>query len=108
MQSGKRINNMTTPLNLKGQTISGHHVRVQINAETKQRTALIDGRMRIPLELLPLGAGKDAWMRKIVCKCEYCGTRHEAGTMEQSGNGLQCGACFDQAGEENAAMDAGE
>lgn len=87
------------------QKIGSHTARTVRNRETGERFAILDERNRIPLAILPLGAGRDAWMRKVVCKCDYCDNRHEAGTMEQGHKGLQCAECFRKAGEELEAQD---
>lgn len=56
----------------------------------------------VPAELLPLAAGKDAWMRDIRLRCTGCGQPHKAAEL---GSGLYCPACVDEADRENAELD---
>jgi hypothetical protein len=60
---------------------------------------------QVPAEMLPLAAGKDAWMRDIRLRCTGCGQPHKAGDL---GSGLYCHACIEEAEQENARLDAGE
>ncbi len=55
----------------------------------------------VPVELLSLAAGKDAWMREITFKCAACGERHAAKVMS---NGY-CETCVEKQEQENAALD---
>jgi hypothetical protein len=55
----------------------------------------------IPLEIMALAAGKDAWMRDIQRKCE-CGKTYAIGHADSA---EWCQECFDKAGEENAIAD---
>jgi NADH pyrophosphatase NudC (nudix superfamily) len=57
---------------------------------------------RVPAELLPLAAGKDAWMRDIRLQCSGCGQPQRAADM---GSGLYCPACVEAQEEENARLD---
>ena len=55
----------------------------------------------VPLEIMALAAGKDAWMRDVKRKCE-CGKVYAIG----SSDGVEwCQECYDEAGEENAIAD---
>lgn len=56
----------------------------------------------VPVELLALSAGKDAWMRDVRFKCSDCGKAHVAREMECE----LCPACYEKAGQENAELDA--
>jgi hypothetical protein len=62
------------------------------------------GVARIPLELLALSAGQDAWMRGIQFKCAGCGAVLAASEME----GEYCPACNEKALQENAVLDGVE
>ena len=95
----------STPTVNPPQIIAGHCVRVTRSKSTGQRFARIDEHHSIPLDLCALAAGKDAWMRQIVCRCSYCDTREQVGNMEQ---GPTCQKCFDAQGEENARLDGSE
>lgn len=53
------------------QTVSGHKVELG-KTPTGLRVARIDGRHVVPMALLGLGAGRDAWMREVVIKCADC------------------------------------
>jgi hypothetical protein len=57
---------------------------------------------RVPAELLPLAAGKDAWMRDIQLRCAGCDSHHRAADMA---SGLYCPACVEAQEEENARLD---
>lgn len=52
----------------------------------------------VPIQMLALAAGKDAWMRKIKFRCMDCGERHPAEDMECE----LCQKCYAEAEEENA------
>jgi hypothetical protein len=56
----------------------------------------------IPLGLASFAAGKDAWLRTVRVKCNYCDAHPMAGELE--GNEM-CPDCYEKAGEENAAQD---
>jgi len=87
------------------QTIGTHTVRILRSkdgtrfAEVMRRSGLT---YRVPAELLPLAAGKDAWMRDIRLRCSGCGLSHRAGDLEC---GLYCPACIEEAERENAKID---
>lgn len=91
------------------QCVAGHSVRILIRkGETGkgpgQRVAEIDGgRQFVPVELLPLTAGRDAWCREIAVRCLDCRKPTPAGEMECE----LCPTCYDKAGEENAEQDGG-
>lgn len=84
-------------------------VRIIKNSTTGQRAAEITPfgraalRYFVPVEMLGLAAGKDAWMREIKFKCEDCGEKHAAKDMECN----LCPSCYDKAGEENERSDSG-
>lgn len=63
---------------------------------------LTDGRI-IPLELLGMGAGPDAWMRDLVIPCVECGDYYRAGEMEAD----LCQDCMEKACQENERLDKG-
>ncbi len=87
------------------QTIGTHTVRIfrakggTRFAEVMRRSGLT---YHVPAELLPLAAGKDAWMRDIRLRCSGCGQSHRAGDLEC---GLYCPTCDEEAEQENAAID---
>ena len=58
-------------------------------------------RFYVPLEMLSLAAGKDAWMREIQFKCTDCGTKHAAKDMECE----MCPECNEKAMQSNADAD---
>lgn len=102
-------------MTIRNEIIKGRSVRVQIFAEvgatvrisknnSGQRFAHIEtntGGLMVPLEMLSLAAGKDAWMRQIEFKCAGCGDHHAASEMECE----CCQACYEKQGEENAILD---
>jgi hypothetical protein len=72
---------------------NGALVNIMRSKETGQRYARVNqigGFVRVPLELLSLAAGKDAWMREIVFACPECKQRHPAHAME----GEYCQDCY--------------
>ena len=99
----------TTEAPTPTQTFNHYSVRIRVN-KAGQRAAEITPfgrpslRQYVPLELLALAAGKDAWMRNIQFKCASCRKLTVAGDTE---GGEYCQACFDAQGEENARLDGG-
>jgi hypothetical protein len=87
------------------QTIGTRTVRI-LRANDGTRFAEVTRRSgltyHVPAELLPLAAGKDAWMRDIRLRCSGCGQPHKAADL---GSGLYCPACVEEAEQENAAID---
>ena len=76
-----------------------------VKSKTGQRAARIiefGKEYHVPVELLSVAAGKDAWMRDILVKCKVCRTEVKAGDMDCE----MCQDCYEKAGEENAALDA--
>lgn len=59
---------------------------------------------RVPVEMLSLAAGKDAWMREIEFECAGCGTPHSAAEMSTE----YCPACVEAQEAENARLDGTE
>ena len=95
------------PLPPAPQIIAGHSVRVMRRGPKGAhgaRVAVIDGAQRVPVELLPLTAGRDVWMREIRVRCLECRVETRAGDMECE----LCAVCYDKAGAENEAQDRGE
>ncbi len=91
------------------QTINGHEIIICKNRATNVRYARMIKHsnrniIRVPLDILGLAAGKDAWMRDVQFKCYDCRTPVAAKDAECQ----MCPACFEKAGEENAALDAGQ
>ena len=87
------------------QRINNHDVTIVKSMSTGQRAAKIVSATRtfyVPVELLSVAAGKDAWMRDILVACKECRTLVKAGDMDCE----MCQDCYEKAGEENAASDA--
>lgn len=61
-----------------------------------------DGRI-IPIEIAALAAGKDAWMRNVSCKCQYC--RGETTVHGWDSLAGVCEKCQTEMEEENARAD---
>ena len=87
------------------QTIGTRTVRI-LRAKDGTRFAEVMRQLgltyHVPAELLPLAAGKDAWMRDIRLRCSGCGQPHKAADL---GSGLYCPACVEDAERENAELD---
>lgn len=99
--------NRTNPNPTSNQQIQGRVVTI-LRTKTGMRVAHVTEHgvdSIIPVELLPLCSGKDAWMREIRVKCAACRKVIVAREMEC---GELCQECFEAAGEENARLDAGE
>ena len=62
-------------------------------------------RTPVPLDIAKLAAGPDAWMRQIPVECRECCCEFK---LCDSDSHEYCQKCFDEAGEENARLDAGE
>ena len=58
----------------------------------------------VPIELLALAAGKDAWMRRIQVRCTECRKLHAADELNGGG---YCPTCVDAQDEENMRLDEG-
>lgn len=86
------------------QTFEHFSVRIIRSKDGSQRAAEITPfgraalRYFVPVEMLSLAAGKDAWMRDIKFKCSDCGEKHAAKEMECQ----LCPACYEKAEQENA------
>lgn len=74
--------------------------KVRIVSNGSGRFALF-GIWLVPVSLLGLGSGEDAWMRDVELPCLVCGLKFKAGEMENE----FCPACFNRACEENEALD---
>ncbi len=86
------------------QTI-GNRIITIVKSKTGERAARIESSgntYHVPVELLSVAAGKDAWMRDILVKCKECRTEVKAGEIDCE----MCQDCYEKAGEENAALDA--
>jgi len=57
----------------------------------------------VPMEIAALAAGRESWLRKVVCACKHCRTAVEVGAGDIAG---VCNDCYEKAGDENAALDA--
>jgi hypothetical protein len=57
----------------------------------------------VPVEMLSLAAGRDAWMREVLVRCSDCKTVVKAGEMDCE----MCNDCYEKAGEENRLQDEG-
>lgn len=80
------------------------YATVRLTSKWAEITPASGRKFCVPLEMLGLAAGKDAWMRRIMVRCADCGKRVPAGEMECR----MCEECYDRAGEENAKLDAGD
>lgn len=113
-QQNKIMNTITksspapAAISTSNQKFPGFTVSIMVGRANGQRYGEIkpDGgrAYHVPVEMLGLAAGKDAWMRDILVKCTHCRTPAKAGEMECD----MCQACYEVAGEENAKLDAGE
>jgi hypothetical protein len=56
----------------------------------------------IPAGMARLAAGRDAYLRNSVVKCDDCGQSY---ALKDSDSEDLCQECFDKAGEENARLD---
>lgn len=79
------------------QSVAGHSVRIlcRVGANPKspgERCAEIDGTRRVPVDILRLAAGPDAWMGDITVRCLDCGKRVSARELESA---EVCGPCYD-------------
>lgn len=61
------------------------------------------GNRTVPRWAAQAGAGKDAYLRLLCAPCHECGKLYVLG---ESDSPALCQACFDEAGEENARLDA--
>lgn len=93
----------------KPQVFGRYEVRLFQSVETGLRVAkILDTTSRrhseriVPLDVMRLAAGKDQWMRGVVCKCSGCDTRAALSNME---DGLYCLACTEAQQQENARLD---
>lgn len=59
------------------------------------------GGYAVPVEMLSLAAGPDAWLRRVRVKCLVCGQHYQAGALECE----LCPSCYERAGEENEILD---
>lgn len=95
--AGLVIANVTGSAPALPQIVAGHSVRIMRKkngaGQHGARVAEIDGVQRVPVELLPLCAGRDVWMREIRVKCLECRAETRAGDMENE----FCPACFEKA-----------
>lgn len=57
---------------------------------------------RIPACIARFSAGRDAYLRESIVKCDDCGQSY---ALKDSDSADFCQECFDQAGEENTALD---
>lgn len=96
----------TGPTNI--QTFGTTTVRIMKKLIGGNRFAEIKPKNRpayhVPIELLALAAGKDAWMRKIQVRCAGCRTRLAA---EELNGGGYCPTCVEAQDEENMRLDEG-
>ena len=58
----------------------------------------------VPIELLALAAGKDAWMRNIQVRCTECRKLHAADELNGGG---YCPTCVEAQDDENMRLDEG-
>lgn len=53
----------------------------------------IIGRGYIPMDMAALGAGPDAWLRDVECKCEYCRKTTKISSTDIAG---VCEECYEE------------
>jgi len=83
------------------QILNGKRINIVKN-KAGNRFAVINERQMIPLCIVELSAGKDAWMRGIEFKCACCGIKHKAAEMENE----HCESCVMEAYAENEELDS--
>lgn len=71
------------------QTVAGHSVEIKTNMRGLI-VARIDSNKVVPLALCGLGAGRDAWMRDIQCRCLDC---REVFPVSDLNEGFYCEPC---------------
>jgi hypothetical protein len=72
------------------QTIENHTAEILKDRNTGERFVRLDRRTIIPFGMCALGAGKDAWLRKITANCPDCGERHPVTDLTESGYCWEC------------------
>lgn len=93
------ISNVTGAAPTLPQIVAGYSVRIFRKKDGKgqhgARVAVINGdrRAAVPVEILPLCAGRSAWMREIRVKCLDCRKETRAAEMENE----FCPVCFEKA-----------
>ena len=106
MNPENRNDHPTGPTNI--QTFGTTTVRIMKSLIGGARFAEIKPKGRpayhVPIELLALAAGKDAWMRKIQVRCTECRKPHAADELNDGG---YCPTCVDAQDEENMRLDEG-
>lgn len=76
------------------------------NQPSGERFALIRGgsqSVQVPVDMLGLAAGKDAWMREIRFRCSGCREPFRASEMESQ----LCPRCLEETEAYNALLDRG-
>lgn len=64
-------------------------------------TCPVNGIYFVPIEILSMCVGKDAWMKDILVRCGDCRTVVKAADLDCD----MCPDCYEKAGQENAEMD---
>lgn len=96
MSQETKTTNASAAMTAQVQKINGCEVRILKSKTNGMRAAEIKGRTGIrivPVDLLSLAAGRDAWMRDIEFKCADCRERLPAKDMECQ----MCPSCNEKA-----------
>ncbi len=59
-------------------------------------------RTYLPVGIAMHGAGPDAYLRKIIVRCQYCGTQYRCGDSDKE---CMCQQCVEESYEENERED---
>lgn len=59
-------------------------------------------RTYLPVGIAMHGAGRDAYLRKIIVICQYCGTKYPCGDSDKE---CMCQTCVEESYEENERED---
>jgi hypothetical protein len=95
---------VTLPTSTANQIVHGHKVTIvhrKSQGPRGPRAAHIDNSYFVPVDLLSLTVGKDAWMKDIAVRCVDCRTIVFARDLDCD----MCPDCYEKAGDENAEMD---
>lgn len=85
------------------QTFGDRKVLIVKNAHGERAAKIVENGQAyyVPVEILNIVTGKDAWMKDILVRCADCKVRVKARDMECE----MCSSCYEKAGEENARLD---
>lgn len=89
------------PFRVRGKDVTVTIVRKPLARDRAAKIVFPNSVQYVPVDLLGLCVGKDAWMRDILVRCRQCPTVVKASALECD----MCPDCYEKAGEENAALD---